>query len=179
MLLRLKLVGLIYVPLRCHKDVLNRSVVLTYSLRRRDDVSAWSRTFKQVAKIGELLLCTYHWSLRWLSLFKVLLVRCCNASKTSILFRYQLLRRFKLVNLIYVPVIRCKEVSNRSISLTYQLWRRLTSQHENFNLVFFLLFLSAFTSSAFFDCSINSICWIAFGFASDSSCLLEPTVKNL
>ena len=39
---RLKLVGFIYVPVRRRKDVSDRSVSLTYQLRRRDDVLAWS-----------------------------------------------------------------------------------------------------------------------------------------
>ena len=38
----------------------NRSVLLTYQLRRRDDVSTWSRTVKLVPKMGQFLLGTRH-----------------------------------------------------------------------------------------------------------------------
>ena len=52
------LVVFIYVPVRRHKDVSNRSVLLKYQLRRRDDVLLWSRTFKLVTKMGQFLLGT-------------------------------------------------------------------------------------------------------------------------
>ena len=42
---RLKLFIFVYVLVRRRKDVSNRSLLLTYQLRRRDDASAWSRTF--------------------------------------------------------------------------------------------------------------------------------------
>ena len=58
LLRRLTLVGFIYVPVRSHKDVSNRSDVLTHQLQRHDDVSAWSRMFKLVTKMGQFLLCT-------------------------------------------------------------------------------------------------------------------------
>ena len=41
---RLKLVDFIYVPVRRRKGVSNRSVSLTYQLRLRDDILAWSAT---------------------------------------------------------------------------------------------------------------------------------------
>ena len=44
--------------MRRRKNVSNRSVLLTYQLRRRDDVSAWSETFKLVTKMGQFLLGT-------------------------------------------------------------------------------------------------------------------------
>ena len=44
LLRRPKLVGFIYVPVRRRKDVSNKSVSLTYQLRRRHDVLAWSAT---------------------------------------------------------------------------------------------------------------------------------------
>ena len=58
LLRRLKLVGFIYVPVRRRKNVSNRSVLLTYQLRRRDDVSAWSRTLILVTKIDQFYLGT-------------------------------------------------------------------------------------------------------------------------
>ena len=45
-----------YVPVRHRKNVSNRSVLLTYQLRCRDDVSALSRTLNLVAKMGQFLL---------------------------------------------------------------------------------------------------------------------------
>ena len=47
-----------YIPVRHHKNVSDRFVLLTYKLRRRDEVSALSRTLKLVSKIGEFLLST-------------------------------------------------------------------------------------------------------------------------
>ena len=55
---RLRFIGFVYVPLRRRKDVSNRSVLLTYQLRRRDNVSAWSRTFKLVTRMGQFILGT-------------------------------------------------------------------------------------------------------------------------
>ena len=52
---RLKLVGFIYVPVKCRKNVSRRSVLLTYQLRRCDDVLSLSRTFKLVSKISQFL----------------------------------------------------------------------------------------------------------------------------
>ena len=52
------MVGFIYVPVRRHKEVSNRSDELTYQLRRHDDVSAWSGIFKLVTKMGQFLLRT-------------------------------------------------------------------------------------------------------------------------
>ena len=53
---RLKLVGFIYVPVRRCKDVSNRSVLLIYQLRCRDDVSVWSKTSKLVTRMGQFPL---------------------------------------------------------------------------------------------------------------------------
>ena len=55
---RLKLVGFIYVPVIRGKGISNRSVLLMYQLKCQDDVSAWSRTFKMVTKMGKFLLGT-------------------------------------------------------------------------------------------------------------------------
>ena len=55
---RLKLVGFIYVPVKHRKNVSNRSVLLTYQLRHRDGVSAWSRTLILVTKMDQFYLGT-------------------------------------------------------------------------------------------------------------------------
>ena len=55
---RLKLVGFIYVPVRHPKNMSSRSIVLTYQLIRRDDVSAWSRTLILVTKVDQFYLGT-------------------------------------------------------------------------------------------------------------------------
>ena len=48
-----------YVPVRQRKKVSNRSVLLTYQLRRRNDVSALLRTLKFVTKMSQ-----FFWVLR-------------------------------------------------------------------------------------------------------------------
>ena len=58
---RLKLVGFIYVPVRRRKNVSNRSVLLTYQLRRLDDVSAWFRSLILVTKMDQFYLGTRHY----------------------------------------------------------------------------------------------------------------------
>ena len=58
LLQRLKLVGFIYVTVKRRKNISDRSTLLMYQLRRRDDVSTWSRTFKLVTKMGQFLLGT-------------------------------------------------------------------------------------------------------------------------
>ena len=55
---RLKLVEFFYAPVRHCRNVSNRSVLSTYKLRRCDAVSAWSRTLKLVAKMGQFILGT-------------------------------------------------------------------------------------------------------------------------
>ena len=60
---RLKLVGFFYVPVRSRKNVSNRPVLLTYQFRRRDDVSAWSRTVILVTKMDQFYLGTRRLSL--------------------------------------------------------------------------------------------------------------------
>ena len=54
----LRLVDFVYVPLRRRKDVSNRPVLLTYQLRRRDNVSAWSSSVKLVTRMGRFILGT-------------------------------------------------------------------------------------------------------------------------
>ena len=66
--------SVIYVPVRRPKNVSNRSVLLTYQLRRCDDVSLLSKTFKLVSKMGQFLLGTRQYifqHLRWLIPIKV------------------------------------------------------------------------------------------------------------
>ena len=53
-----KLIGFIYVPVRRRKKVSSRSTLLTYHLRHRDDLSAWSRTLILVTKIDTFYLGT-------------------------------------------------------------------------------------------------------------------------
>ena len=70
----LKLVCFIYVLVRRRKNISNRSLLLMYQLRHRGDVSAWSRKFKLVTKMGQFLLGTRQYvfrHLRWFSLIKV------------------------------------------------------------------------------------------------------------
>ena len=55
---RRKLAGFIKVPMRRHKDVSNRSFLLTYQLRLLDDVSTWCGMLKLVTKICQFLLIT-------------------------------------------------------------------------------------------------------------------------
>ena len=50
--------SIFYVPVRHCRNASNRSVLLTYQLRRCDDVSAWSRTLKLVTKMGQFHLGT-------------------------------------------------------------------------------------------------------------------------
>ena len=72
---RLKLVVFICVPVKRRKNVSSRSALLTYQLRRCDNVLASSRTFKLVSKINRFLLGTRQYVfrlLRWFSLIKVL-----------------------------------------------------------------------------------------------------------
>ena len=56
------MVGFIYVPVRRHKEVSNRSDELMDQLRRHDDVSAWSGMFKLVTKMGQFLLRTMQYT---------------------------------------------------------------------------------------------------------------------
>ena len=140
---RLKLVGFIYVPVRRCKNVSNRSVLLTHQLRR-DDVSAWSRAFKLVSKMGQFLLGTRQYVYRhlpWFSFIKVpvrtllqhlkdigiiqvliviFLRRVKLVSLTQVLIG-TLLQCLKLVGFIYVPMRCRKDATNRPVSFTYQL----------------------------------------------------------
>ena len=106
-------------------EVSNWSALLTYQLRRRDNVSAWPKTFKLVTIMGQFLLVTR----RFLDIsgssicLRYHLVCRYNVSKTSVLFRYQL---WHLCNVLSRSVslryqwIRYYDVSNRSIFFTYQ-----------------------------------------------------------
>ena len=123
----------------------NSSVLLTYQLRRRDDVSTWPRTFKFVTKMGQWVLSSrFFWHLQWFNLLKVLARTLLQRLKDVSLIQVPavtslrriklvsltqvsidtLLQRLKLVGLNYVPVRRHKDVSNRSISFTSQSLRR-------------------------------------------------------
>ena len=71
---RLKLIGFIYVPVRRRKNVSNRSILLTFQLKRRDDVAAWSRALILVTKMDQFYLVTRQYvfrHLRWFNLIKV------------------------------------------------------------------------------------------------------------
>ena len=92
-LLSLKeLFTIFYTPMRYCRNVSNRSVLLTYQLRRFDDVSAWSRTLKLVTKNGQFLLGTNAVIVSETSgdsaSLRYRLVRRCNISKTSVSFSY-------------------------------------------------------------------------------------------
>ena len=134
-------------PVRRRQNFSNRSVSLTYQLRCRDDVSAWSRTFKLVSEMGQFLLGTKQYvfqHLRWFNLIKVpateSLPRLKDAGLIYVLVvtslrRVKLVsltkiligsssRRLKLVGFIHLPMRRPKDVTNRSVSFTYQLRRQ-------------------------------------------------------
>ena len=139
-----KLVGFIYLSVRRRKEVSNRSTLLTYHLRRRDDLSAWSSTFILVTKMDILFgyqterfsgICGGSVSLRYYQYVATMSQRCrfhlgisCDVS-VAFLSQVSLtyvstgtsLQRLKLYSFIYVPMRRRKDVSNRSVSLTYQL----------------------------------------------------------
>ena len=53
---RLKLVGFINVPMRCRKDVTNRSVLFTYQFWRHGDVLAWSAASRPIWDLNETSL---------------------------------------------------------------------------------------------------------------------------
>ena len=53
---RLKSVGFIYASIRRRKDVSNRSVSLTYLLRRGDDESAWPARSRPIRDLNKTLL---------------------------------------------------------------------------------------------------------------------------
>ena len=131
----------IYVPVRRRKNVPNRSVLLTYQLRCRVGVSAWSQTLILVTEIEQFYLGTTQYlfsRFQWFSLIKILastslqrlkdvgliqvlvvtslrLVKLVSLAQVSI---GTSLRRLRLVGFIYVPMKRCKVVS-----FTYQLQR--------------------------------------------------------
>ena len=90
----LKLVEFFYVPVRHCKNVSDRSVLLTYQLRRCDDLSAWSTTLKLVTKMGQFLLGTkavyFSQTYGGSTSLRYQLVRRYNISKTPVSFSYQL-----------------------------------------------------------------------------------------
>ena len=53
------------------------------------------------------------------------------------------------------------------------------SNLSNIDKVALVANLSKFSPSSFFDCPMNSICWIAFESASNSFCLLKSATINL
>ena len=60
-----QLVGIIYVPVRRHEHVSNRSVSLTYQqwpVTYHDDVLAWTRMVKLATKMGQFLLHTMQYT---------------------------------------------------------------------------------------------------------------------
>ena len=134
LLARLRLVGFVYAPLRRCKDVSNRSVLLTYQLKRRDDVSAWFRTFTLGTRMGEYLLGKRQYifsvpasvllqCLKDVSFIYVPAVTSLGHVKLVSLAQVSIgtsLRRLKLLGLHYVPMRHHKNVSNRSASFTYQ-----------------------------------------------------------
>ena len=69
---RLKLVGFIYVTVRRRKDVSNRSASLTYQLRRRDDVLAWSATSQPIWDVATTLHAGWVLSCSLTTYFKIL-----------------------------------------------------------------------------------------------------------
>ena len=92
------------------KNLLNRSILLTYQLRRHDDVSSWSKTFKLVSKMGQFTLGTRQylfWHLWWFSLIKVsasLSLQCRNNISLIQVLALISLRRVKLVSVTQVSI---------------------------------------------------------------------------
>ena len=95
----------IYVPVRRRKNVPNRSVLLTYQLRCRDDVSAWSKTLILVTEMEQFYLgiTQYLFSrFQWFSLIKILASTSLQRLKDVGLIQVLVvtsLRRVKLVSL--------------------------------------------------------------------------------
>ena len=143
-----KLVGSIYVPVRRCKNIASRSVLLTYQLRRRGDVSAWSRTSAKWVNFFWVLGSTFFQHLWWFSVIKVatstliqhlkdvrllqvLVVTSLRCVKLVSLNQVSIgtsLQRLKLVGFIYVPMRRRKDVTNTSHSRT-SCDVMMTSQH--------------------------------------------------
>ena len=72
-----------YVQVRHCRNVSNRSILLTYQLRRCDDVSAWFRMLKLVTKMDQFLLGTKA-------------VHFSQTSGGSASLRYQLIRHYDI-----------------------------------------------------------------------------------
>ena len=117
------------------RNLSNRSVLLTYQLRRCDEVSSWSRTLKLVTKLGQFLLGTKAVHFSQTSSGSVSLryqvVSRYNISKTSVLFSYKLRPLCDVlswsVSLRY-QVVRCYDVSNWLYLSSYQWDIAKTSQ---------------------------------------------------
>ena len=88
---RLKLVGFIYVPVRRRKNVSNRTFLLKYQLKRRDDVSAWSRAFKLVTEMAHFFL-----GGEGEGGGGTKVVRFPGTSSDSVSLRYQMVRRYNV-----------------------------------------------------------------------------------
>ena len=116
-----------YVQVRHCRNVSNRSILLTYQLRRCDDFSAWFRTLKLITKMDQFLLGTkaVHFSQTsgGSASFKYQLLRCSNISKVSLSFSYQLRPLCDVlswsVSLSY-QLVRCQDVSNWLVLSSYQ-----------------------------------------------------------
>ena len=103
-----------YVQVRHCRNVSNRSILLTYQLRRCDDVSAWFRMLKLVTKMGQFLSDTTFFSnLRWFSLIKVPASTSLQHLKDVGLIQLLVtisLRRVKLVISLRYQLVRCYDV---------------------------------------------------------------------
>ena len=139
-----QLVSLIQEPIvTSRKDVSNRSVLLTYQLRRRNNISALASTFNLLIRISQFILGTRKQifaasqvvqslqvpaitslqRLKDVSLIQVPALTSLRCVKLISLTQVSIgtsLRRLKLVGLNQVLMRRHKDVSNRSVSFTYQ-----------------------------------------------------------
>ena len=88
---RLRLVGFIYIPVRHHKDISNRSAVLTYQFRVMMMSQHGTERSNQSMQYTCMLWSTILWRLMWFSLLKVPVT--------------MLLQRLKDIGLIQVPVV--------------------------------------------------------------------------
>ena len=125
----LKLLGFIYVPVRRRKSISNRSDLLTYQSKHRDDLSSRSRMFELVNKMGQFVLDTTSQVFRHLRCFSLIKVsastllqhlsgvgfiwvlvvsslRCVKLVSLTQVSIVTLLQRLKFVGFIYVPM-RC------------------------------------------------------------------------
>ena len=105
-----------YVQVRHCRNVSNRSILLTYQLRRCDDFSAWFRTLKLITKMDQFLLGTkaVHFS-QTSGGSASLRYQCYNISKTSVSLSYQLLPICDVLSWSFslrYQLVRCYNVSN-------------------------------------------------------------------